>query len=100
MKNDPEEYYKRLRKFRQERFDDSLKSIKFQATELKLKGFFPKRRRLPETLPLNPEARAQACVAPSCLWIMVLLAVAFLVYWFVVRRFTRPRKRRVRDSLR
>lgn len=59
------------------------------------------RRRLPETSSVSVQDPAPALDAGSSsgLLVLLLLAVAFLVYWLVIRRFRRP-DRKPRDYLR
>jgi len=64
--------------------------------------FIAGRRRLPETSsvsPQDPSTPALSSGSPTGLIAVLLLALAFLFYWFVVRRFRRP-VRKPRDSLR
>merc|ERR1711964_708152 len=61
------------------------------------------RRRLPETPSVSPQDPSTPALlssgSPTGLIAVLLLALAFLFYWFVVRRFRRP-VRKPRDSLR
>merc|ERR1711964_946507 len=61
------------------------------------------RRRLPETPSVSvqdPLTPALAGGSSTGLLVMFLLAVAFLVYWLVIRRFRRPVRKTARDYLR